>query len=299
MSRSFLQLLFFILFSFSLYFFIPLKVSAQEVTITAPVSADYNHFIDVTINHYGTCPYSNQCSVVLFDGNDQELQRQPCGTTNGICFMVVPYFTTPKSGPPKATIRVFDSNNQLLPGGQKTISLTGTPQPTPNPAAGCEWPDNGNCRIGSAPHACIVNHKVLWCCPNQTACDAQVTQVPELSPACSTESGAINPCTSAAGQPCPNGQPGINTALGCIPTEPIQLIQGLLKFSIGIGGAIALLLMIYGAFQMITSVGNPDNVKKGADQFTNAVIGLLFIIFSVMLLQIIGADILSIPGFTK
>lgn len=106
-----------------------------------------------------------------------------------------------------------------------------------------------------------------------------------------------NNCTSAAGESCLNGA-GIRTAIGCIPTEPSTLIQSFLKVAISAGGGIALLLMIYGTFQMITSAGNPDGVKKGHEQITSAVIGLLFIIFAVMLLKIIGVDILQIPGFS-
>lgn len=102
-------------------------------------------------------------------------------------------------------------------------------------------------------------------------------------------------CTGAGGIPC-DGDKGIKTAIGCIPTEPTALIQGFLKFATGIGGAIALLLMIAGSFQMIASAGNPETVKKGQEQFTNAIIGLLFIIFSVLLLKVIGVDILQIPG---
>lgn len=90
---------------------------------------------------------------------------------------------------------------------------------------------------------------------------------------------------------------GVYTAIGCIPTNPTALIKGLLKIAAGIGGGIALLLMIFGSFQMITSGGNPDNIKKGQEQFTSAIIGLLFIIFSVLLLQVVGVDILSLPGF--
>lgn len=89
----------------------------------------------------------------------------------------------------------------------------------------------------------------------------------------------------------------IKTAIGCIPTSPSGLVQSLLKVITSAAGGIALLLMIAGAFQMITSQGNPDSLKKGQEQFTSAIIGLLFIIFSVLLLQIIGVNILSIPGF--
>lgn len=106
------------------------------------------------------------------------------------------------------------------------------------------------------------------------------------------ETITCNPKTGRA------GSGGVSTAIGCIPTEPTALVQGIIKVAIGAGGGIALLLMIYGAFLMITSAGNPDGVKKGHEQITSAVIGLLFIIFAVMLLKVVGVDILQIPGFS-
>lgn len=90
---------------------------------------------------------------------------------------------------------------------------------------------------------------------------------------------------------------GVLTAIGCIPTEPVALVQGAVRFSSAMGGGIALLLMAWGALQMISSAGNPENLKKGHDQFINAVMGLLIIILAVVLMQIIGVDILQIPGF--
>lgn len=116
----------------------------------------------------------------------------------------------------------------------------------------------------------------------------------------------LNQCAASAGKRCltSNGTPddagdGILTALGCIPTQPQPLIKALLRFSAGAGGGIALLLMVFGSFRMMTSAGNPESVKKGQDQFSSAIIGLLFIIFSVLLLQIIGVDILNLPGFSR
>lgn len=117
-------------------------------------------------------------------------------------------------------------------------------------------------------------------------------------------------CSKAGGQVCdpknPGGPPpakinegaggGIYTAIGCIPTDPLALVSGVMRFAVGAGGGIALLLMIFGAFQMITSAGNPEAIKKGQEQFTSAIIGLLFIIFSTLLLKIIGVDILGLPG---
>lgn len=107
------------------------------------------------------------------------------------------------------------------------------------------------------------------------------------------------PISSASGQNCNQGYEGISTAIGCIPTDPKILTQQLLKFSFAIAGGVALLLMSFGAFGMITSAGNPDQLKSARERFTSAVIGLVFIIFSTLLLQIIGVDILSLPGFTR
>lgn len=114
---------------------------------------------------------------------------------------------------------------------------------------------------------------------------------------CTTSSGGIR-CDTSNGDKIDNGD-GILTAIGCVPTEPQKLIQGLFRVGIGLGGAAALLLMIGGAFQFITSAGNPDAIKSATETFTQAIIGLLVIIFAVLLLQVIGVDILNIPGFTK
>ena len=47
----------------------------------------------------------------------------------------------------------------------------------------------------------------------------------------------------------------------------------------------------------MTSQGNPEAVKAATEQLTSAIIGLLFIILSFVILEIIGVDILKIPGF--
>lgn len=92
----------------------------------------------------------------------------------------------------------------------------------------------------------------------------------------------------------------VNTALGCIPIGSANnFIAWILKFAIGIGGGIAFLLMLFGVFQIITSSGDPERLKAGKELITSALIGLLMIIFSVFLLQLIGVQILDIPGFAK
>lgn len=101
---------------------------------------------------------------------------------------------------------------------------------------------------------------------------------------------------SEGGTRCDEG--AISTAIGCIHTSPVGFTKDFLRFMLGIGGGLAFLMMLLGAFQMITSAGNPDTLNAARERMTSAVIGLLFIIFAVLLLQIIGVGILNIPGFT-
>jgi hypothetical protein len=103
-------------------------------------------------------------------------------------------------------------------------------------------------------------------------------------------------CPSAKGVECSGG---VLTALGCVKTEPAKIISSTVGVTVGLGGGISLLLMAYGAYQMITSGGNPEKLKQGRERFLAAAIGLTFITLAVFLLQIIGVDILNLPGFSR
>jgi hypothetical protein len=97
----------------------------------------------------------------------------------------------------------------------------------------------------------------------------------------------------------PKGDKGIETALGCISTdvESGGFVGSFLELAIGLGGGIALLLILYGTFIVTTSAGNPDKLKEGKEIISSAVSGLVFIILSIVLLNLIGVKILAIPGF--
>lgn len=127
------------------------------------------------------------------------------------------------------------------------------------------------------------------CCEVKDECKASSCEARRIAP-------AIQPT------PCDSNNDGVDdgiqTALGCIPTkDPTQFVAWLLKFAIGIGGGIAFLLIIFGAIKVLASAGNPESVKAGQEMITSALMGLLFIIFSLFLLQLIGVKILNIPGF--
>jgi hypothetical protein len=104
-------------------------------------------------------------------------------------------------------------------------------------------------------------------------------------------------CGASALTPGGAGGP-IQTAIGPIDPRNLQgFIQQLLNLALGVAGGIAFLLMLFGAFRIMTSSGDPEKMKSGSELITSALTGLLFIIFSVFLLKLIGVDILQIPGF--
>ena len=90
---------------------------------------------------------------------------------------------------------------------------------------------------------------------------------------------------------------GIWTAVGCIPTDSTQMIRVLIKIGLLIGGGVALLIILMGAFSLSISEGDPKKTSEAKDQITAAIIGLIFIIFSISILQLIGVQILHIPEF--
>lgn len=136
-------------------------------------------------------------------------------------------------------------------------------------------------------------------CPNLTFTVGGTLVPPAKKCGEKDDNGNTIVCSQAGGIQCPGGSAGFVTAIGCIHTQPKLLVEDFLRFATGIGGGLAFMMMLFGAFQMLTSGGNPQNLQGGREVFQNALIGLLFVIFSVLLMKIIGIDILSIPGFSQ
>lgn len=91
---------------------------------------------------------------------------------------------------------------------------------------------------------------------------------------------------------------GLWTGMGCLPLDITTLITSfVLTTGIGIGGGFALLCIIYAAFMMQSSQGNPEKLKKAQEMITSCIMGLMLIIFSVFIMKLIGVNILRIPGF--
>lgn len=89
----------------------------------------------------------------------------------------------------------------------------------------------------------------------------------------------------------------VQTGIGPISTDPQEFVKSVFKIVLGMAGGIALILIMLSGYKFMASQGNPEAVKAAQEQLTSAVVGLLFIIFSFVILQVIGVDLLKIPGF--
>ena len=122
---------------------------------------------------------------------------------------------------------------------------------------------------------------------NSTACDPMTGTLVEVIPTSGVGSGR-NPC-GPTGAEC-------ETALGAIPTDPGAFAGKILSIAIGIAGGIALILMVIGSIRVLTSSGDQQRLAGGRDMIVAAVAGLLFLIFSFLILEFIGGGILEL-GF--
>ncbi len=99
--------------------------------------------------------------------------------------------------------------------------------------------------------------------------------------------------------PSPALDPGcIETDLGCVKSgDPLYFVTQYYKFGLGIVGGFAVLLIIFGSYQILVSRGNPKLLNDGKTIIAYAISGLLLAIFGYLFIEVIAGDILKIPAF--
>lgn len=130
------------------------------------------------------------------------------------------------------------------------------------------------------------NGKVAMCGTTAPCCDKGTATVGfSYQPPCVKDSKGN--CTS------------VNTGFGSISTNVTSAISTLFGILLSFSGGVAIILIIFSGYRIMTSGGNPEKIKGSREMLTAAIIGLLFVIFSVSILQVIGVDILHLPGFVS
>lgn len=87
------------------------------------------------------------------------------------------------------------------------------------------------------------------------------------------------------------------TAIGifCANDWTIEcIVNSFLRLGLSIVGGVAFLLLIFGAYKVLTSAGNQETLIEAREIIIAAISGLIFVVFSVTLLKIIGRDIFNI-----
>jgi hypothetical protein len=84
---------------------------------------------------------------------------------------------------------------------------------------------------------------------------------------------------------------GIYTAIGCVDPSPTGIITGLIRIALGVMGGVALLQLIY--VGILYQQGNEEKIKGARTQLIATITGLAVLVFSVLILRIIGVNILD------
>jgi len=96
---------------------------------------------------------------------------------------------------------------------------------------------------------------------------------------------------------------GINIGIECDPakqncqniTSVNQLIKTVINWLLAIAFAVAVLFLIIGGFQYITSAGNEEAAEKGKGTAVNALIGIVIIVLSYVIVNVV-ANLVSNAG---
>lgn len=65
-------------------------------------------------------------------------------------------------------------------------------------------------------------------------------------------------------------------------------MDSVISIAIPLAGISVLVLLVFAAYQLMTSGGNPDKLKEGREVITNAIIGFLFVLMSVAILLLLS-----------
>ena len=169
------------------------------------------------------------------------------------------------------------------------------PAPVTAPSTGCAMCDPG---WAWNPPDCtktvIGPNGLEGITPSPPTMDPSCTSTSRCYPGCGCKPCGNNTTFQTGQLPCPGGT--CNTAIGAIQTNFSNAIQTIFQTLLAISSLIAMVLIIFSAYRLLASQGNPENVQKAREQLTAAIVGLLFTIFAFVILQLIGYNLLRLPG---
>jgi amino acid transporter len=79
-----------------------------------------------------------------------------------------------------------------------------------------------------------------------------------------------------------------STGMRCQETSINQLIMTVIRWLLGIAFGVAVLFLIIGGFWYIASAGNEETAEKGKNTAVNAIIGIVIIILSYVIVNVVS-----------
>lgn len=89
----------------------------------------------------------------------------------------------------------------------------------------------------------------------------------------------------------------VPTDLGCLPADPTGFTTKVYEIGLGLVGVVALLFIVYGAYLVLSSQGDPQKLNTGKNYIIYSVIGLVLAVGGYVFYQFIAGGVLKIPGF--
>ncbi|MEJ0021719.1 MAG: pilin [Candidatus Doudnabacteria bacterium] len=74
----------------------------------------------------------------------------------------------------------------------------------------------------------------------------------------------------------------------CTTSSVHQLVIVVIDMLLGVAGLVAVLFIIIGGFQYITSAGNEELAERGKKNLQNAVIGIVIIVLSYVIVRVVS-----------
>ncbi len=92
----------------------------------------------------------------------------------------------------------------------------------------------------------------------------------------------------------PSSFPNLNDFVVSPNTDLTTVIRNILSWVLMLGGAIAVIYLVYGGILYITAGGDAEKATKGRTAIVNAIIGIIIIALAYVIVQFVGNALTSV-----
>lgn len=87
----------------------------------------------------------------------------------------------------------------------------------------------------------------------------------------------------------------VNSAIGCIPYLDFNLLSAFfIRWSVGVGGGIALFIISLSAIRILTTKGDPKRLQDARDSLSSALAGIIFLVLSIFIVRFVADTLLQL-----